>query len=141
MAMVVLVAVVGAIGALAFLSKGPPTSNVVLPPGCVKPADGFLIVAAYNGFNDSVDHGVPANSWPVIHVQEGANVTITVCDADNESHGFQVTHYFDGKINTLSPGQVMTVSFVADQPGSFRIYCSILCSVHWAMVSGELVVG
>jgi hypothetical protein len=29
---------------------------------------------------------------------------------------------------------------MADESGTFRIYCSIPCTVHWAMQSGELVV-
>ena len=58
-----------------------PTS-AKLPPGCVKPADGFLIVASLQGFNDSIDHGVPANNWPVMNAKLGQNVTIVVCNAD-----------------------------------------------------------
>lgn len=122
------------------LGGGGPTSRVVLPPGCVRPAGGFLVVAAYDGFNDSVDHGVPANAWPVINVRQGQNVTITVCNADSQPHGFQVAHYYDSRTVALDSGQVITVTFTAEQPGSYKIYCSILCTVHWAMVSGELVV-
>lgn len=132
-------------GALAFVAysfngrSGPPT-HITLPAGCVKPEGGYLVVAAFNGFNDSIDHGVPTNPWPVIAVQRGTNVTITVCNADAQPHGFQIAHYYDGKIVTLDAGQVMTVSFIAGQQGSFQIYCSIECSIHWAMISGELEV-
>lgn len=132
--------VVSGLGIVAYAVLGPGAqqNNVVLPPGCVKPPEGFLIVADYNGFNDSAGHGVPANPWPVVNVQQGANVTIVVCNADTEAHGFQVSHYFDGNIVTLAPGQVTTVMFVANEAGTFRIYCSIVCGVHWAMLSGEL---
>ena len=70
------------------------TTNPKLPPGCVKPADGFLIVASLRGFNDSIDHGVPSNNWPVMNAKLGQNVTIVVCNADQtQAHGFQIDHY------------------------------------------------
>ena len=131
-----------AIVSVAYLTygRGGTSTTINLPPGCVKPPDGYLIVADVSGFNDSVDRGVPATNWPVIDVQKGANVTIRVCNIDQQPHGFQVAHYYDSHIVALAPGQVLTVSFVADEAGSFKIYCSILCSVHWAMISGQLSV-
>ncbi|HEV2137980.1 MAG TPA: cupredoxin domain-containing protein [Nitrososphaerales archaeon] len=108
------------------------------PP--VKQPGTFLIIADANGFNDSINHGVPQNSWPIITVQKGTNVTITVSNTDLEAHGFQVAHYFESSIQTVAPGTSLKVSFVADQTGSFRIYCSIVCGVHAFMQSGELVV-
>jgi heme/copper-type cytochrome/quinol oxidase subunit 2 len=103
-------------------------------------AGNFLIVATANGYNDSITHGVPQGSWPVIHVAKGTTVNITVCNEDRQAHGFQVAHYFDNSIETVAPGQKISVTFVADQPGTFRIYCSIFCTVHSFMQSGELVV-
>ena len=118
-----------------------PTSTSTLPVGCVRPSGGFLIIADVNGYNDSMHHDVPHNSWPVIEVKNETMVRITVCNADHQAHGFQVTHYFDGNIETLSPGQVLNVSFVADKSGTFRIYCSIFCTIHYPwMQYGELVV-
>jgi FtsP/CotA-like multicopper oxidase with cupredoxin domain len=117
------------------------SSTLVLPPGCVKPAGGFLIVASELGYNDSADHGVPTNSWPVMNVHVGQNVTIVVCNADpDQPHGFQVTHYYDSRLVSLGPGQVLTVNFIASESGTFRVYCNIFCTVHWAMQSGALVV-
>jgi FtsP/CotA-like multicopper oxidase with cupredoxin domain len=117
------------------------STTVKLPAGCEKPADGFLIIASELGYNDSVDHGVPQNAWPVMNVQQGQNVTIVVCNADPaQSHGFQIEHYYDAILAAIAPGQVLRVNFVADQRGTFRVYCSIPCSVHWAMQSGELIV-
>jgi heme/copper-type cytochrome/quinol oxidase subunit 2 len=111
------------------------------PAGCVKPVDGFLIIASQRGFNDSIDHGVPQNSWPVVTVRQGQNVTIVVCNADAvEAHGFQIDNYYDARTVALAPGRVLTVSFVANKVGTFRIYCNIFCAIHWAMQSGELVV-
>jgi hypothetical protein len=117
------------------------TSTAPLPPGCVKPTGGFLLVASQLGYNDSVEHGVPQNSWPVIDVRQGQNVTIVVCNADpTQAHGFQISHYYDARLVSIASGQVLTVSFTAAEAGSFRVYCSIPCTVHWAMQSGELVV-
>jgi hypothetical protein len=106
----------------------PPYNN--LPSGCVKPADGYLIIANQNGFNDSIQHGAPQKHWPVISVKQGTTVNITVCNADVQAHGFQITHYFDSNIETVVPGQVVHVSFVANRVGDFEIYCSIFCSIH-----------
>ncbi len=100
----------------------------------------ILIVASVAGFNDSANHGVPANPWPVIHVAKGTMVNVTVYNNDKQAHGFQVAHYFESGIQTIAPGQKLNVSFVADETGTFRIYCSIFCTVHWAMQSGELIV-
>jgi heme/copper-type cytochrome/quinol oxidase subunit 2 len=117
------------------------TSTTTLPPGCVKPADGFLIIASQLGYNDSVEHGVPQNSWPVIDVKLGENVSIVVCNADPaQSHGFQIDHYYDARLVAVASGQVLTVSFTADVAGTFRVYCNIPCTIHWAMQSGELIV-
>ena len=76
-----------------------------------------------------------------MNVQEGQNVTIAVCNVDLEgAHGFQIDNYFDSRTISQAPGQVLTVSFVANKVGTFRIYCNIFCAIHWAMQSGELVV-
>jgi len=117
------------------------TSTAILPSGCVRPAGGFLIIASQLGYNDSVDHGVPQNSWPVVDVRQGQNVTIVVCNADPaQAHGFQIDHYYDARLASVASGQVLSVNFIADTAGTFRIYCNIPCSVHWAMQSGELIV-
>lgn len=115
-------------------------SNGKTPTGGVR-VQNILIVASITGFNDSADQGVPQNPWPVIHVVKGALVNITVYNDDKQAHGFQVAHYFDSSIETVAPGQTIHVSFVANETGTFRIYCSIFCTVHWAMQSGELIVG
>jgi len=117
------------------------TATQTLPSGCVKPAGGFLIIASQLGFNDSVGHGVPENNWPVMNVGLGQNVTIVVCNADpSQAHGFQIDHYYVAQLVSISSGQVLRLSFIADQAGSFRVYCQIFCTIHWAMQSGQLVV-
>jgi FtsP/CotA-like multicopper oxidase with cupredoxin domain len=99
-----------------------------------------LIIASDTGYNDSADHGVPQNPWPVVHVTKGTVVNFTVTNVDKQAHGFQVQHYLDSDIETVAPGQSLKVSFVATESGTFRIYCDIPCTVHWAMQSGELIV-
>ena len=139
-AVITLVVLAAALAAVLLLapSLGKPSNN--LPSGCAKPAGGYLIIASKLGYNDSVDHGVPKNSWPVITVKQGQQVNIVVCNTDIQAHGFQVAHYYDSTIESIAPGQVIHVSFTASQTGNFRIYCSILCSVHAFMQSGLLVV-
>lgn len=108
-----------------------------LPAGCVKPANGFVIIASDTGFNDSIGHGAPEKSWPIITVHQGEAVTIVVCNTDRQAHGFQIAHY-DSSIQTVEPGQVLKVPFVANQAGTFQIYCSIFCTIHVYMQSGLL---
>jgi FtsP/CotA-like multicopper oxidase with cupredoxin domain len=114
--------------------------TVTLPPGCVKPADGFLVIASEYGYNDSMLEGAgPTKAWPVISVTQGQAVNITVCNVDTtQSHGFQISDYFDNSIESVAPGQVLKVSFVADKTGTFQIYCAIFCSIHLFMEYGEL---
>jgi nitrous oxide reductase len=137
---ILIVAIIGAAILIGFglFGRGANHGNTGLPSYCTTPQNGYLIVASSKGFNDSVDHGVPSSSWPIINVTKGSVVEITVCNIDQQAHGFQVQHYFDTPIETISPGNARTISFSARESGTFRIYCSIFCTVHWAMQSGEL---
>ena len=84
-------------------------------------------------------NGVPQIACPVLRVSAGTIVNITVRNADVQPHGFQVAHYFDNTIEAVAPGQSLNVSFAANEAGTFKIYCDIPCSIHWAMQSGELI--
>lgn len=137
MVLVVGVAVTSTLFVLS-LGRGSSVRTRPLPTGCVKPSDGFLIIASNTGYNDSIGHGAPQKNWPIINVTQGRTVNITVCDTDVQAHGFQISHYYDSSIVTVIPGQVLHVSFVADEAGTFRIYCSIFCSIHIFMQSGKL---
>jgi FtsP/CotA-like multicopper oxidase with cupredoxin domain len=120
-------------------SSPPPA--VKLPAGCVRPAGGFLVIASEYGYNDSVLEGAgPTKAWPVITVTQGQTVNITVCNVDTtQSHGFQISNYFDGAIEAVGPGQVLHVpSFVASKAGTFQIYCAIFCTIHLFMEYGQL---
>jgi hypothetical protein len=136
--LVVVLLGVGATTALYLVSKGGSPAGRPLPSGCVKPAGGFLVVASNTGYNDSIGHGAPEKNWPIITVEQGQNVTIVVCNIDVQAHGFQITHYDDQNEVTVVPGQVYKVSFVANEAGSFDIYCEIFCSIHVYMQSGLL---
>ena len=116
-------------------------SNSSLPSGCTKPAGGFLIIASNQGYNDSIGHGAPNKNWPIITVHKGQTVSITVCNTDTQAHGFQITYYYDSFIQSIAPNTVLHVPpFVANETGSFRIYCDIFCTIHIFMQSGELIV-
>lgn len=139
--MVVLIGASATLG-LYLASKGGNGGSRPLPQGCVKPTGGFLIIASDTGYNDSIGHGAPEKNWPVVTVNQGQNVTIVVCNIDVQAHGFQITSYYDATDGhgdvTITPGQVIKVSFVANQVGSFDIYCEIFCSIHVYMQSGLL---
>lgn len=117
----------------------PPTTE---ESACVRPPGYFLIVADLTGYNDSVDHlqQAPDAPWPVIQVHRGDTVHILICNLDNYSpHGFAIEHYFDVGV-ALMPHDSYRISFVADEDGTFTMYCNIFCPVHPYMQNGELIV-
>jgi len=78
--------------------------------------------------------------WPIIRVHQGDTVIITVINNDSrEVHGFAIVHYDDKGFST-APGQRHTISFVANEVGSFRMYCNVFCAIHPYMQNGELIV-
>jgi FtsP/CotA-like multicopper oxidase with cupredoxin domain len=96
----------------------------------------FTIYMSEKGFNGSAAFTSP---WPVMRVTQGQTVTIRVINAESvEAHGFEIDHYFTGI--SLRPNQFYDVTFVADQAGTFRVYCNIFCAVHSLMQNGQLVV-
>jgi heme/copper-type cytochrome/quinol oxidase subunit 2 len=133
------IAVAGLIS-FTYIADFSRNNTATLPSGCVRPIGGFLVVASRTGFNDSASHGAPAKVWPIITVHQGQNVTIIVCNVDTTAHGFQITRYFDSTIETLAPGQILTISFVADKLGSYTIRCDIFCPIHFLMQNGLLKV-
>jgi hypothetical protein len=109
---------------------------------CVRPPGYFLIISDLKGFNDSVNHlrNAPNDAWPVIRVHLGDTVNMIVCNLDDYSpHGFAIEHYFDGG-TALMPHESFKISFIADEVGTYMIYCTILCPVHAYMLSGQLIV-
>ncbi|MGH9920079.1 MAG: DUF7471 family protein, partial [Nitrososphaerales archaeon] len=121
---------VAVVASAAYVSSTGASALLPLPAGCVRPADGFLIVGSSLGYNDSIVHGAPVKPWPILDVANGSDVAITVCNTYAQPLGFQVAHYLDDKIEAIDPGQALTVSFVADETGTFLIYCSVLSPIH-----------
>jgi len=78
--------------------------------------------------------------WPIIRVHQGDTVIITVINNDSrEIHGFAIVHY-DDRGFSLAPGQQHTITFVANEVGSFRVYCNVFCAIHPYMQNGVLIV-
>jgi len=114
------------------VSSNPSNSNAT-----------FLIVDAdtgspFEGMNGSAYHlGTP---WPVINVKQNQTVTIRIFNcASSEPHGFAIAHYFNSGV-TLPTGQSYTLNFVADQKGTFVMYCNTFCAIHPYMQDGEIIV-
>ncbi len=95
------------------------------------------IVMSHQGLNGSAFTTPP---WPVLSVNQGQTVTIHLEGKDPvEAHGFAISHYLDGGV-TIRPGETYSFSFVADQQGTFKVYCNIFCTVHVYMQNGQLIV-
>jgi len=78
--------------------------------------------------------------WPIIQVPLGDTVVITVMNNDSrEIHGFAIVHY-DARGFSLAPGQQHTITFVATEVGTFRMYCNVFCAIHPYMQNGAVIV-
>ncbi len=142
---VVLVVTVLAIGTVALLFY----EGIIKPPtqsGSGK-TDYFTIIeedppGALAGMNGSYYKNAAGPPWPVLQVHVGDTVVITVMNNKSsfEPHGFGIDYYLPSPGITLSPGQSHTITFVATEAGSFRIYCTIECSIHPLMQNGQLIV-
>lgn len=74
----------------------------------------------------------------VLSVNPGDTVTIEL-DAMDVVHGLSIDGY--GVNLTADPGQPRSISFVANQAGTFHIRCSVPCGALHPFISGRLVVG
>jgi len=122
----------------AYFASSGSNAQAVLPTGCVRQTGGFLIIASSLGYNDSIAHGAPVKSWPVMDVTKGTDVNITLCNTYSQTIGFQVAHYLSDNTDTVLPGQVVSVSFLANQTGTFTIYCAVFSPIHIYLQGGEL---
>ncbi len=129
---------VALLASTAYIAGSGSNAQSLLPAGCVKQAGGFLIIASSLGYNDSIAHGAPVKSWPVLDVTKGTDVNITLCNAYSQTVGFQVAHYLESRTETIMPGQVFVTSFLANQTGSFSIYCTTFNPIHVYLQGGEL---
>lgn len=139
-ALTVAVVAVGFVStAYAFHLLGPSPPNCSVGPTGPTNSVIFTVVMANEGFNVGFNaskyHPSP---WPVMNVSLGQNVVIHVWNNDSsQAHGFTITHYFVSGL-TLSPGECFDVRFVANQLGSFNVFCQIFCTIHLFMQSGRL---
>ena len=102
--------------------------------GCEKPPGYVLMILDERGFNDSIGRGEPA-----LQVGHGETVNILVCNLDPvQSHGLAIDHYFPTGV-VLRPGEAYKISFVANDTGSFTLYCNVFCTVH-SFMRGRLIV-
>jgi FtsP/CotA-like multicopper oxidase with cupredoxin domain len=111
----------------------------------------FTIIESDTGSMEGMNGSalLPAGtSWPILRVHECQTVVISVSNVNSsEPHGFAISHYFDTPNGQsiypgveLYPNQSFTVQFVADELGTFRVFCSVFCAIHPLMQNGELIV-
>lgn len=76
-----------------------------------------------------------------IEVEEGDEVTIHVTSlesAEDQTHGFTIDMY---NINvSLEPGKNENITFKADMPGTYPMYCTEFCSALHLEMAGYLLV-
>jgi nitrous-oxide reductase len=76
-----------------------------------------------------------------IEVNEGDQVTLHITSlesAEDQTHGFTIDLY---NINvSLEPGKHENISFVADTPGVFPMYCTEFCSALHLEMTGYFLV-
>ena len=70
-----------------------------------------------------------------IEVQRGDRVTLEL-ESTDATHGVRIEGY-DLEVRS-SPGQPALLSFVADQPGVFRLQCSVTCGPLHPFMIGRL---
>jgi nitrous-oxide reductase len=77
----------------------------------------------------------------IINVQKGDTVRMHVTNIERDpdaTHGFAIPAY-DIQAS-LDPGEVVTVEFTADKPGSFAFYCTEFCSALHLEMQGWLLI-
>ena len=85
-----------------------------------------------------IEAGQFAYSPSELKVNPGDTVNIQLVSMD-VVHGLYVDGY-DISIEA-DPGQTKTLSFVAEQPGSFRFRCNVTCGAMHPFMIGKLSVG
>lgn len=82
--------------------------------------------------------GIPFSFTPAtIRVNQGDTVRI-IFTSEEGTHDWVIDE-FNARTNILSAGQAETISFVADQAGTFEYYCSVNNHREMGMV-GQLIV-
>lgn len=73
-----------------------------------------------------------------IEVEEGDRVSLRVRSADGD-HGLEVKA-FKAKVFVPKGGEVVSLEFVADRPGTFPFTCSEYCGTGHSRMRGRLIV-
>ncbi len=106
------------------ISPAPPMPPVGGAPEA--PLKEFTVTARQFAFEPST-----------LTVDKGDHVRLKVTSADVK-HGFAIDEY--GINQQLTPGQEVTVDFVADKSGEFQFYCSVVCGAGHREMTGKLIV-
>jgi len=72
-----------------------------------------------------------------IEVDEGDTVIMNIESVD-VSHGFVISAF--GVSEFLSPGNTVSIEFVADKAGSFPFFCNVQCGSGHGSMRGTLIV-
>ena len=103
----------------------------------------FAPLPAMSGTNPSrhtvrIEASQFSYSPSIVSVERGDTVTLELISTD-VVHGLYVDGY--GVSVQADPGQTKSVTFVADQPGSFRFRCNVTCGAMHPFMIGKLQVG
>lgn len=116
--------------AVLFLALGALVAAVIsLLPTSVEAIDSEVIVP--------IEASQYAYEPSVIEVQLGQRVVLELSSSD-VVHGIYLDGY-DLQV-AADPGQTARLSFVADQPGSFRLRCSVTCGPLHPFMVGQIKV-
>ncbi len=78
-----------------------------------------------------------ANATIVVHLGEKVILHIKNLDV---THGFAILGYDTVRPVVVSPGDTVTLTFVADKRGTFTFYCTVFCGTGHPDHKGLLVV-
>jgi len=74
----------------------------------------------------------------ILKVNPGDRVTIELVATD-VVHGLSIDRY--NVQTTADPGKMASISFIADQSGTFRFHCTVTCGNMHPFMTGKLEVG
>ncbi len=118
--------------ALTYSIPGPPCPNTP------RTTHTFTIVADLGGYNGS---RYQEGSGPLMRVHRCDWVEIRLVNHDVQAHGLAVDFYAVNGVEAVGGGsEPVRLPFLATKSGEFRVYCTIVCSVHNYMQHGQLSV-
>lgn len=123
------------------LVKTRPIYNMDEFPNAVKTPEQAGIERKGNKVHVRMMSQAPAFSLPIIKVKKGDEVTLTLTNHDkieDLAHGCAIPNY---NINFIvNPQETKSVTFKADKPGAYWLYCTHFChALHLEMRSRFLV--